>query len=50
MEAVEKEIVSSEEARIIVRELVRAGLRVRSEALAEVFRLLEERGKKKPRK
>jgi uncharacterized protein len=47
VEAVEKEIVSSEQARIIVRELVRAGLRVRSEVLAEVFHLLEERGRKK---
>jgi hypothetical protein len=50
VEAVEKEIVSSEEARIVVRELVRAGLRVRSEVLAEVFHLLEERGTKKTAK
>ncbi len=49
VEAVEKSIVSSEDAVVILRELVRAGLRVRSEVLAEVFHLLEERGRKRPR-
>jgi predicted nucleic acid-binding protein len=48
VEAVEKNVVSSEEASLILRELVRAGLRVRSEVLAEVFHLIENRGKKKP--
>jgi predicted nucleic acid-binding protein len=48
VEAVEKNVVSSEEASLILRELVRAGLRVRSEVLAEVFHLIEDRGKKKP--
>jgi hypothetical protein len=48
VEAVEKNLVSSEEASLILRELVRAGLRVRSEVLAEVFHLIENRGKKKP--
>jgi predicted nucleic acid-binding protein len=49
VEAVEKSVVSSEDATVILRELVRAGLRVRSEVLAEVFHLLEERGRKRPR-
>jgi predicted nucleic acid-binding protein len=48
IEAVEKNVLSSEEASLILRELVRAGLRVRSEVLAEVFHLIEDRGKKKP--
>jgi predicted nucleic acid-binding protein len=50
VEAVEKNAVSSQEASLILRELVRAGLRVRSEVLAEVFHLIEDRGKKKPSK
>ena len=50
VEAVEKEILSSEEARLIMRELVRAGLRVRSEVLAEIFHLLQERRRKRPRR
>ena len=48
VEAVEKKVVSSEEASLILRELVRAGLRVRSEVLAEVFHLIDDREKKKP--
>jgi len=48
VEAVEKNGVSSEEASLILRELVRAGLRVRSEVLAEIFHLIEDRGKRKP--
>jgi uncharacterized protein len=47
VEALENQIVSSEEARHIITELVRAGLRVRSEVLTEVFHLIEGRGKKK---
>ena len=47
IDAVEKSEVSSGEASAILRELVRAGLRIRSEVLAEVFHLIEERGKKK---
>ncbi len=42
VEAAEKQVISSEEGRLILRELVRAGLRVRSEVLAEVVHLLEE--------
>ena len=42
VEAVGKEVISSREGRTILRELVRAGLRVRSEVLAEVVHLLEE--------
>jgi predicted nucleic acid-binding protein len=49
VEAVEKNIGSSEEASLILRELVRAGLRVRSEVLAEVFHLIEDSGKKPSR-
>ena len=48
VEAIEKNVVSYEEASLILRELVRAGLRVRSEVLAEVFHLIEDRRKKKP--
>lgn len=42
VEAVEKGVVSSGEGRTILRELVRAGLRVRSEVLAEVVNMLEQ--------
>lgn len=49
VEAVEREVLSAEESRLILRELVRTGLRVRSEVLAEIFHLLGERGRKKPR-
>ncbi len=46
IDADEKEIVMPDEAKEILRELVRAGLRVRSEVLAEVFHLLEQRARK----
>ena len=42
LEAVEKEVISPREGRMILKELVRAGLRVRSEVLAEVVHMLEE--------
>ena len=48
-EAVGTSVTSSEDARVILRELIRAGLRVRSEVLAESFHLLEERGRKRTR-
>jgi predicted nucleic acid-binding protein len=48
-EAVDKEILSIEEGRLVLRELVRTGLRVRSEVLAEIFHLMGEQGKQKPR-
>jgi len=48
VEAVKKEMISSGEGRAILRELVGAGLRVRSEVLAEVVHLLEEAEKEDP--
>lgn len=49
VEAVEKDVVSSEGARVLLREMIRTGLRVRSEVLAEVYHLIEERSKRKLR-
>lgn len=42
--AVEKRLVSGDEAHTVLRELIRAGLRVRSEVLAEVFHIIDQRG------
>ncbi len=42
VEAVEKRVLSSREARVVLRELVGSGLRVRSEVLAEIVHLSEQ--------
>jgi uncharacterized protein len=42
VEAVEKRVLSAREGRVVLRELVGAGLRVRSEVLTEVVHLLEQ--------
>ena len=46
VEASRKGLVTNEEAMAILRELVRAGLRVRSEVLAEIFHILKEDNRK----
>lgn len=42
VEAVDKGVITSREGRALLRDLVRAGLRVRSEVLAEIVHLLEK--------
>ena len=41
IEAVRDKVLSSKEARLILRDLVRSGLRVKSEVLAEVVHMME---------
>lgn len=48
VEAVDRRVITSKEGRALLRDLVRAGLRVRSEVLAEVVHLLEEAKKEDP--
>lgn len=47
VKAVERKAVSASEGRLLLRDLVRAGLRVKSEVLAEIVHLLEEAEKRR---
>lgn len=46
VEAVDAKVLSPSEGRAVIRDLVRAGLRVRSDTLAEIIHSLEEAEKK----
>jgi len=44
IEASKAKILSTREARVLLRDLVRAGLRIRSEVLAEAVHMIEDQG------